>query len=197
MHLIRCRCGAFQAKLTRPRAGVRAVCYCRDCRAFARFLGPPEGMLDAMGGTDIVAVRPRQITFTQGNDRLVCMSLSKGGTLRWYTSCCKTPIGNTPRDVRVSHVGLVHTCLGAEKHSLEESFGPVRMRVNAKSAAGKPPANAPVAFAVAAIRYVAAMAYSRLSGKYRINPFFRPDGQPLVAPSVVTPDERKSLRRTV
>jgi hypothetical protein len=82
-HPIRCRCGAFRAQVSRPDLGTRAVCYCRDCQAFARFLGLPEGMLDAMGGTDIVVVRPRHVSFTQGQEQLTCMSLSETGTLRF------------------------------------------------------------------------------------------------------------------
>jgi hypothetical protein len=39
------------------------------------------------------------------------MSLSDKGMLRWYASCCNTPIGNTSRDFKVSHVGLLHNCL--------------------------------------------------------------------------------------
>lgn len=197
-HPIRCRCGALQGQLTISNSAIRAVCYCRDCQAFARFLGPPEGMLDANGGTEIVASRPRYLTFTQGIAQLTCMSLSEAGILRWYTGCCKTPIGNTPRDCKVSHVGLVHSCLHANGRSLEESFGPVRMRVNVQSAMGKPPANSPARFGLAALRYMTSMAWTRVSGQYRANPFFRmPEGQPLVQPHVVSRDERARLRGAV
>ena len=154
-------------------------------------------MLDDFGGTDIVAVRSRHLTFTQGREQLTCMSLSDTGTLRWYTTCCKSPIGNTPRDYKVSHVGLVHTCLSADGVLLEESFGRVSMRVNRQSATGKPPPNFPIRFSLAASRYMASMAWTRVSGQYRTNPFFHlPEGRPLVQPHVLSPGERASLRHS-
>ena len=194
-HPIACRCGAFRGAVARPAHGTRATCYCRDCQAFARFLGSPDGMMDAAGGTDIVAVRPRHVSFLQGSENLTCMSLSPHGTLRWYTRCCGTPIGNTPRDLRISHVGLVHTCLEQAGADLAASFGPVRMRVEVKSAHGSVPANSWPSFAWAMLRYMASVAWSRLGGGYRINPFF-PAGnsQPLVEPLVVSETERARLR---
>jgi hypothetical protein len=123
------------------------------------------------------------------------MSLSPEGTLRWYTSCCKTPIGNTPRDYKVSHVGLIHSCLNADGASLDSSFGPVQMRVNAQSASGKVPANSPLKFAWAVARYLLSMTWNRLTGGYKINPFFSvATGQPIVAPRVVSMAERAALR---
>ena len=108
-------------------------------------LGLTEGHARPVGGTDVVAVRPRYMSFSQGQERLVCMSLSAAGLLRWYTNCCKTPIGNTPRDGKVPHLGLVHTCLEAPGVGLDDSFGPVRMQVNAASANGPTERNSPIA----------------------------------------------------
>ena len=196
-HPIRCRCGAFEAELSRPELGTRAVCYCRDCQAFAHFLGLPEGMLDTLGGTDIVAVRPRYVRFLRGIDQLTCMSLSPKGPLRWYTSCCRTPIGNTPRDYRQSHVGLIHSCLEVDAERLDDSFGPVRMRVHVQGAKGTPARSPRVAFFVAVLRYLASMTWSRISGSYRLNPFFETGGRPKVAPRVLDSGERSALDRAV
>ncbi|MFZ2237575.1 MAG: DUF6151 family protein, partial [Dokdonella sp.] len=46
-----------------------------------------------------------------GEDELACMSLSPNGMLRWYASCCSTPIGNTPRDRNMPYVGVVSACV--------------------------------------------------------------------------------------
>ena len=110
-HPLRCRCGTLKGYVSHPEKVTRGVCYCRDCQAFAHFLGTTGDILDEMGGTDVVATLPKYVTFTQGVDALACMSLTETGMLRWYASCCNTPIGNTPRDFKVSHVGLIHTCL--------------------------------------------------------------------------------------
>lgn len=151
-------------------------------------------MLDAAGGTDVVAVRPHQVTFIRGTEHLACMSLSERGTLRWYTSCCKTPVGNTPRDFRQSHVGLVHTCLGAGSEELDGVFGPVVMRVNSQGAKGKIQSNSPALFLWAVLQYLASMSWSRLSGKYKRNPFFQmPQGIPLVQPYNLSSTERAKL----
>ncbi len=76
---IRCRCGKLQGEVDASASSAHGVCYCRDCRAFAYYLGPPEGMLDALGGTDVVAVQPRHVRFTQGTEHLACMSLTEKG----------------------------------------------------------------------------------------------------------------------
>jgi len=111
-HPIECRCGQVRGTIAAGAKFTRAICYCRDCQAFAAALGAPAGMLDAKGGTDVVATLPRDVRFTAGADRLACLSLTDHGLLRWYASCCRAPIGNTPRNPKISYVGLVHSCLG-------------------------------------------------------------------------------------
>jgi hypothetical protein len=193
MHPIRCRCGKLQGELSHPERGSRGVCYCRDCQAFAHFLGSAQDILDPLGGTDVVAVAPRWLSFTSGTENLACMSLTEHGALRWYAGCCGTPIGNTPPDRRFSHLGLIHSCLEVPGRTLDESFGPVRMRVNTHSAKGRPPA-APVAgFVMALVPYIGALAWSRISGKYRQNPFFDASGQSRVKPRVLSQSEHEKL----
>jgi hypothetical protein len=193
-HPISCRCGKVQAEVAQPELGVRATCYCRDCQAFAHFLGLPEGMLDPLGGTDIVAVSPRNVTFRAGTEHLACMSLSANGILRWYTRCCRTPIGNTPRDFTRSHVGLVHTALERSDRDLTASFGPVKMLVHRQSAHGPLGSKPAGGFALTLVRYLTSLAWSRVSGKYRVNPFFDPaTRQPRVQPQVLTSAERQAL----
>ena len=95
---LRCRCGSIEGYVAAPRVGARAICYCRDCQTFARFLGNPNEVLNGQGGTDIIATLPGHVHFTRGVDQLRCISLSHKGLLRWYAGCCRTPVGNTPRD---------------------------------------------------------------------------------------------------
>jgi hypothetical protein len=56
---LRCRCARVRgvARDVSPRHGLRLVCYCHDCRAFARFLERAD-VLDAAGGTDIFQMPP-------------------------------------------------------------------------------------------------------------------------------------------
>jgi hypothetical protein len=189
-HPLRCRCGTLKGHVSHPERASRGVCYCKDCQAFAHFLGTTGDILDEMGGTDIIATLPKYVSFTQGVEALACMSLSEKGMLRWYASCCNTPIGNTPRDFRVAHVGLVHTCLEDPPRSLDGDFGPVRMRVNTGSARGKPK-TMPLSTLLSVLRFVGSLARARLDGSYKTTPFFDPGrGTPVVAPRVLTRDER-------
>jgi len=101
---LRCACGRLEGHVAATHRAGRAICYCRDCQAFARFLGSPEATLDVLGGTDIITTAPRFVQFTAGTEQLQCMSLGPRGLLRWYAGCCRTPIGNTPRNPKLSYV---------------------------------------------------------------------------------------------
>jgi hypothetical protein len=46
-HPLQCRCGTIQGHVDDPRSANRALCYCRDCQAFAHFLGSPRATLKA------------------------------------------------------------------------------------------------------------------------------------------------------
>lgn len=196
-HPLQCRCGTLKGHVL-PSARVnRCVCYCRDCQAFAHFLGKPGEILDAQGGTDVLQVRPANVTFTQGREALACMRLSPKGMLRWYTACCNTPVGNTLADYRVSFVGLVHSCLEGAGASLDESFGPVRVWVNTKSAKGEVKTGS-AGMMSAVLPFIALVARPRIDGSYKHTPFFSPDtGAPIVTPKVLSLSERERLMRAV
>ncbi len=176
----------------------RAVCYCKDCQAFAHFLErPDDAVLNELGGTEIVATLPRHVHFTQGLETLVCMSLSDHGLLRWYTRCCNTPIGNTPRDFKTSYVGLVHSCLVKRAPSLQDSFGPVRMVLKTNSAKGKVKST-PIRNVVTLLKILKSVVAARTSGNYKSNPFFVEDsGTPIKQPRVLTKAERTRVTSAV
>lgn len=192
-HPLQCRCGTVKGYVTDPQRVNRAVCYCRDCQAFAHFLGRAGDILDSQGGTDVIQTLPARVIFTEGREVLACMRLSKNGLMRWYTTCCKTPIGNTLPNFRFSFVGLIHSCLENGGVSLDSSFGPVRMRVNTKSAKGD---RAPRSIGVmsAILRLLAMVARARIDGSYKSTAFFSVDtGAPIVIPTVLSHSERISL----
>lgn len=196
-HPLQCRCGTLRGVVNHPEKASRGVCYCKDCQAFAHFLGKTRDILDEMGGTDVIATLPKYVIFTQGIESLACMSLTGTGILRWYARCCSTPIGNTPRDFKISHVGLVHTCLNDPSRTIENSFGPVRMRVNTKSAKGKPK-TMPISTVTSVLRFFGSLIRARLDSSYRSTPFFAPDrGTPVVPPKVLTNSERERVMNAV
>jgi len=110
-HPLRCRCGTVSGWVKEPRSANRVVCYCKDCQAFAYFLGQENQILDERGGSDVIQILPKNLSFTQGIEALKCMRLTEKGLLRWYASCCNTPIGNTLANYKISFIGLVHSCL--------------------------------------------------------------------------------------
>ncbi len=197
-HPLQCRCGALKGYVSPPDMANRAVCYCKDCQAFAHFLDRPgDAVLNELGGTEIVATLPRHVHFTQGREALVCMSLSDHGLLRWYTSCCNTPVGNTPRDFKVSYAGLIHSCLAKRAPSLQDSFGPVRMVLQTKSAKGEAKST-PIRNVVTLLAIMKSVVAARISGNYRSNPFFVEDsGIPIKQPRVLTKAERARVTSAV
>jgi hypothetical protein len=192
-HPLRCQCGTLRGQVSDTEKCTRIVCYCADCQAFAAYLGDAAGVLDAQGGTDIIAAHPQSVTITDGRQALACMSLSDSGMLRWYASCCNTPIGNTSRDMRMAYVGLVHSCLEEGSATLESAFGPVRMRTGGKAANGQPTSSTWATIATMA-RFASQLIRARLGGSYRRTPFFDAgQGTPVAAPTVLTPDQRARL----
>jgi hypothetical protein len=192
-HPLQCRCGTIKGYVVRPGMANRAICYCRDCQAFARFLERADTVLDGNRGTAIVATLPKQVHFSQGLESLACMSLSDHGMFRWYASCCRTPIGNTPRDFKTPYVGLIESCLTSSSPSLHESFGPVRMVLNTKYAKGGVKST-PLANLVTMLRLMKSVIGARLNSTYKRNPFFDAEtGSPIKRPRVLTKAEREQV----
>jgi len=187
---LRCRCGQLRGQVDTRRVSARALCYCKDCQAYGHFLG--AGVLDAAGGTEVEATLPAAVRFEAGLEHLACMSLGPKGIYRWYASCCRTPIGNTPRDQHMAYVGLVRACLDADDATLERELGAVRLRANTASAA-MPVASSGMAGAWALARIVTMLAKARVSGAWRTNPFFGTQGEPVKPVQVLSLEERKAL----
>lgn len=186
-----CRCGQVQGEFNPARSYTRATCYCADCRAFARWLGG-DGLLDAAGGSDIVAMAPDGLRFTQGLDQLACMSLGPRGLLRWYARCCRTPLGNVPRNPKLYYLGLpvaaiaeseaaVTACCGAQGHTI--------ISPESATAAVNPTRGALLA---GTLRIVTKLASARLRGR-RNTLLFAADGQPIRAPQVLSLEQRRAL----
>jgi hypothetical protein len=187
-HRLSCRCGTLTGYVGRRKTH-RGVCYCRDCQAYAHALGSAAGILDAQGGTDVVATLQSNVTLARGTEALACLSLSPNGLLRWYASCCNTPVANTTRNYRMSYVGVVHTCLYDASESLDAAFGPVRMRVNTRSARA-PVKSTPFGTLKAVAGISLALVRARLGGSYRRTPFFDSRGVPVASPRILTREER-------
>ena len=115
---LKCQCGAITGEVRNvtPKYGSRLVCHCSSCQAFANHIGAGEPTLDAQGGSDIYQTNPAQITFDTGAEHLKCLRLTPKGTIRWYTGCCQTPIGNTV-SVKFPFIGMITTIMGAVSYT--------------------------------------------------------------------------------
>lgn len=194
---IQCSCGDLKGTLNQSGSVNRGVCYCADCQAFARFLGREDDVLDQAGGTEIVQIAQEEITFTEGVENLACMCLTEKGLLRWYAVCCNTPIGNTPRNFKISVIGLIHNCLNQGQDSLREALGPIRMHVGTKYARGTPKPKS-AGLMVGVLRVIGMILGARLDRSYKRSPFFVPgSGAPVVAPRVLSTHELKGVKDAV
>lgn len=194
MHQLQCKCGTLRGQLEGAGTANRLICYCTDCRAFARYLGHATDVLDESGGTEIVQVAQPRLRFAQGTENLAAIRLSATGMVRWYASCCNTPIGNTMANPKISFIGLIHSCL--DRESVDRDFGPSVALLNTASALGdRKPAQRGLPGAIA--RFLWIVATARLSGKYKRTQLFTDSGLPRVPPLVLTPPQLESLKRAI
>lgn len=187
---LRCRCGGVTGEVrgVAPATCNRAICYCRDCRAFAHFL--EVDILDAHGGTDIVQVSPSQVRITGGSDRMRSMRLAPNGLLRWYADCCRTPLGNMV-SAKVPYVGLPRVCL---VDATDAIVGPAVGVHGRLAPGGVPPgaySRAPVSMIVKAVKL---MLRWWMGGKGKPSPYFDDEGNPRVRPEVLDAERRERLR---
>jgi hypothetical protein len=192
---LRCRCGAVRgvARDVTPRTVNHCFCYCDDCQAFAHFLVRTD-VLDAWGGTEIVQMSQGNVTFAAGVDRIAAIRLTDKGLVRWFASCCRTPLGNTMATSAVPLIGVIRAAIDAPQPAL----GPIRGRGFAKSAQGGAaavPKDGSVLVMVA--RMLVKLTAWRLRGDHKRSQLFDAATQrPLATPRALTPAERETLRRS-
>lgn len=195
-HSIQCTCGSLKGTIDTSLKANHLFCYCHDCQTFARWLERQDEILNQQGGSRIVQVVPRTLRWTEGQENIACMRLSPKGTLRWYTSCCKTPLANTPASPKVPFVGLIHTCLGTPEE-IETTFGPIKANVNPEDAIGEPK---PRAFGKTGVilGFMGRSLVERMTGRYKQNPFFpKGDDTPLATPTIIPKDQRQTILQAI
>jgi hypothetical protein len=194
---LRCRCGTVRgvARDVSPETSNHLFCYCDDCQAYGRWLGAP-GVLDPLGGTELLQLTPSQVTFRTGIEQLRCMRLYEGGMLRWYTGCCRTPAGNMFPPHRMPFVALMPVFMdhAADGHT-PEILGPVLARCFGRFAhGGAAPDAHPKVPAALLLRSARVFGGAFFAGKARPSPYRDASGAPISTPQVLTPAERQRLR---
>ena len=177
---LRCSCQSMEWHVSEEAGGTLLECYCADCQTAAHALGAGD-MLNAAGGTVIFQTLPAHVQITRGREHLALMRLGPNGLFRWHARCCGTPIANTLAFPGMSFAGMV---LPPET----EGFGKVSAQVQTKSARGRVREHG---FAKTGYALLGRAIKARLSGLHRVTPFFDEAGKPVVAPRVISLDERQ------
>jgi hypothetical protein len=196
--ILSCRCGAVRGFLrgVTPARVTYAVCYCDDCQTFAHALERGD-VLDERGGSHIVQGSPALLEITDGLDKIVCLQLRPKGLVRWYTSCCRTPVVNTLYSPRPPFNGTSRAFItgSADGRPMEEATGPVRGRVQPRWAKGDPATLQADRYPVRLIaRSVRKMLGWWLKGDAKRSPLRDAQGVPRVAPRVLTEQELHEAR---
>ena len=160
-----------------PASANRVVCHCRGCTDYAHALGRAAEILDELGGSEVIQISPRRLELTDGLEHLGCMRMTERGALRWYATCCRTPLAHTLPSPRMPFMSVSHVCLdwdgaGAPRESVA---GPIRARVNGRWRRGQTPASAGFGSLLSMLAHYAPLFVGWLiRGDARASPFFDP-----------------------
>lgn len=181
---LKCECGQVRGEIrdVTHSTGNHIVCYCNSCQAFARHLR--EDLLDEWGGTEIFQLPPAQVQITNGADQIRCLRLTAKGMHRWYTACCRTPIGNTMTP-GWPFVGIARQFLDVE--DLDATVGPIQGYSWVQHAAeGLPQTHKDKTLGALSLpKVLVQMIRWRMAGKHRPTPYFDDAGKPVSAPEVL------------
>ncbi|GIT90316.1 hypothetical protein JANAI62_02010 [Jannaschia pagri] len=174
-----CRCGSLRGEITdvSPAAYTNILCHCADCRSAYTHLGlaDPEKV-------GILQTTQDRIKITEGGEALQVFRLSGRGALRWYASCCDTPLFYTPLKARAVHVGV-----NTDRLDTPDALTPPMSEAYIPTADGK---TRHKGVGRMVTRMVTRMAAKNLNGEWRDTPFFDDSGAPALPPQVLTREER-------
>ena len=180
---LQCNCGAVKGVATgvSPSAGTRIVCHCRDCQQFAHYLDNGPNILDEFGGTDIYQIPIAYVKISNGVEHVRCVRLKPKGLFRWYTECCKTPLGNT-MSAKSPFIGIIHNFMDDEGRR-DENIGPIRGYTFATESAPEDRRQSSLIKIIARVMYK--MAIWKVRGLNKPSAFFDSSGSPIVKPTVL------------
>lgn len=181
----KCDCGQVTGTVREvsPQNVCHLVCYCKDCRAFARHLGR-VGELEQGGGSPLVQVTPSKIEIHTGSQNIACLRLSPKGLLRWYAACCKTPLANTVATSKIPLAGMWRA-----NFANQDDFGPVTTLAHTKMALPGGPKRDKGTLGM--LGGLLSKAISGLvNGDLRETPFFTREGAPVIEPEVISRESR-------
>lgn len=183
-----CECGTVQGQISNASAktGTHAECFCQSCRAGELYARAPD---PAPGPIGIFQTSPHLVQITSGQDKLAVFSFGEKNLLRWQAACCGSPLFNTPRNPKLSFVGIRTNRLADT-----DAIGPVVGQAFVPTAGGKAKHKNLRKLMFSALARIAG---NRLSGRWKQTPFFdAKTGNPIAPIKVVSRAERKALFAT-
>lgn len=182
-----CECGTLRGEIVdaspsaythvKCHSYTHVKCHCSDCRAAYTHFGR-----DDPGTVDLLQTTQDRVRITHGGEKLRVFRHTPRGALRWYATCCDTPLFLTPLKPR-----LVHVSVNTDRLDAPGALGPVAAEGFIPAPGGKR-RHKGVPRMIAGM--VSRMASKNLSGEWRNTPFFDADGAPVVPPQVLSREER-------
>ena len=183
-----CACGKLHGHVT-PDAvtsGAHVVCYCRDCRAAQLYMAQPD---PAPGPVDLFQTTPDSLTL-EGQENLGLFRLSPRGTMRWYATCCNTPLFNTATTPKFPFVGIQ-----VARMSTPQRVGPVIAQAFAPKPGGT---TTHKGLGRVILKMLPQILATRISGRWRQTPFFDVEtGKPVATAKIPGKEERAALYPSV
>ncbi len=180
-----CGCGTIRGHLTAAgvASGTHVDCYCADCRANELLHQQPD---PAPGPVDLFQMAPDAVRFEAGQDRLAVIRLGPKGMMRWYASCCGTPMFNTFASPALPFAGMLTARLADPA-----ALGPVRAHGFVPQPGGKTRHIGGLTVVGGVLRRGIG---ARLSGRWRDTPFFAAGtGAPTAPVRILSKEERAAL----
>lgn len=188
-----CACGTVAGFIADfgPKQGDYVYCHCTDCQAVPKLLGAEERVLERLGGTALYQTRCARVSFASGRDKLAGVHMTHQPTLRWYASCCDTPLFNTYANGKLPYTTiLLANCDKAGRAALGEPRGHLHLA----DASGETDDLKPMSMAALLRSFFKRLVKDIVSGDRRRNPLFDPKTlEPIATPRRLTPQEREAL----
>ena len=186
---LECFCGALKGELqiVSNKKSFHVHCLCKDCQNFASYLENEDKILDQYGGSELFQTYPAYMKITKGKENLACVQLKENSLLRWYTSCCNTPVANTMTSAKMPFIGLsIKLMKFSSEKDKSRILGPVIVKAFGRSARGEKPQDAHDTFPKSFMpRIIKFMIMGFLGSKFKPSTFFE-EGKSVVKPKVLS-----------
>ncbi|QZD89836.1 hypothetical protein K3148_13740 [Qipengyuania aurantiaca] len=189
-----CACGEVKASVEKATKdeGDFVYCHCEDCQSVPKYLGKENRILEANGGTALYQSRCARLSFQHGKDKLAGLHMTDKPTLRWYASCCNTPMFNTYANGKLPYTTVLLANADAEgRAALGEPMGHLHLA----DAPGDTTGLQPLSMNALLRSFFKRLVKDIFSGDRRRNPLFDPKTlEPISEPHRLTETERQALQ---